>query len=130
MGMKVKFVGLNKAKAKLTEQADMKDVIKAVRKSTVEVQEQTKRNMGTTYNKRYKSGSKAGKRISTGQTKRMTNVYFEDNGLKGIIRPETEYFQYVELGTRYMAKEPTLKPALDTIYPVFLERIKRAAEGS
>lgn len=130
MGMKVKFVGLNKAKVKLTEQSDMKRFVSVVRKSTVEVQEKTKRNMGTTYTKTYKSGSKAGKRISTGQTKKMTNIYFEDSGLKGIIRPETEYFQYVELGTRFMAKEPTLKPELDSVYPVFLSRIKKAAEGS
>lgn len=126
MGMKIEFTGLNEAKLKLSKRADMTAIKNAVRQSTVELQEKTKRNMGMTYVKRdYKN-----RRISTGFTQQHTMMYIKNSGLMGVVRPESEYFQYVELGTRYMAKEPTLKPALDSVFPTFKERIKKAAEGN
>ncbi len=124
-GMKISFSGINEAKAVLKKVADLEPVKQAVIASGNELEEVTIRNMGQTYRKTDKSG----RRISTGATARSVTSKSTNNGLAVEVYPTTEYFPYVELGTRFMASEPTLKPALDTVYPHFLSRIQKALGG-
>lgn len=51
--------------------------------------------------------------------------YFELRGLTGKVRAEAEYSGYVEKGTRYMAAQPYMQPALNEIEPLFLADLRR-----
>lgn len=97
----------------------MQAVKLALRKNTDDLQEDVMRRMPLTYIKGY----------YTGNSKKSTNSYISNSGLTGKVKIETDYSQYVELGTRYMAAEPVMKPALNKIYPQFVSDIKKAAKG-
>ena len=42
------------------------------------------------------------KGYSTGNTRRSTTLSIEDSGMTAIVAPNSEYFPYVEYGTRFM----------------------------
>lgn len=119
LGIKLKFQGIEETKTKLGKIADMKAVKAALRQNTVALQKNAIRKMPLTYIKGY----------SKSYTSQHTNSYFLNDGLTGKVIMETNYSQYVELGTRYMAAEPVMKPALNEIYPQFVSDIKKAAKG-
>ncbi len=64
------------------------------------------------------------KGYSTGNTRRSTTLSIEDNGRTAIVAPNSEYFPYVEYGTRFMEAEPTLGPAFSRIAPMFKKDIE------
>ena len=66
------------------------------------------RNMTEAY-----TGHKEGSRFvkPTGTTKRSVDITYQQAGMTAIVAPHTEYFAYLEYGTRFMAARPTLKPA-------------------
>lgn len=119
MGFKLKFQGIEQTTDKLGKIADMTAVKAALKKNTVALQKDAIRRMPVTYVKGY----------STGFTEQHTNSYISNGDLTGKVIMETNYSQYVELGTRYMAAEPVMKPALNEIYPQFLSDVKKAAKG-
>lgn len=64
------------------------------------------------------------KGYSTGNTRRSTTLSIEDSGMTAIVAPNSEYFPYVEYGTRFMEAEPTLGPAFRQIAPMFKKDIE------
>lgn len=124
-GMSISFDGIVDAQNMLKKMADLTTVKQAVADSGSELENVTIRNMGQTYRKTDYNG----KRYSTGATQQSVKSVQKNGGLTVEVKPDTEYFPYVELGTRFMAAEPTLKPAVDTVYPHFLSRITKAVGG-
>lgn len=51
----------------------------------------------------------------TGNLRRNIRLRIEDGGYTAKVRAGAEYSGYVELGTRYMAAQPYLQPALNEI---------------
>lgn len=119
MTVKIKLKGVEEAQAKLEKLADLTAVKQALKANTNDLQENAIRRMPNTYVKGY----------STTHTAKNTNSYIIDDGLTGKVVLETNYSFYVEFGTRYMAAEPVLKPAINEIYPQFISDIKKAAGG-
>lgn len=59
------------------------------------------------------------KGYSKGTTRRSTTLSISDDGMTATVAPHTEYFPYVEYGTRFMEAEPTLNPAFQKIKQQF-----------
>lgn len=74
---------------------------KIVDRNGRQLKAQTMRNMASAYNAGY----------SKGNTKRSVDVVFSQAGLTATVAPHTDYFSYLEYGTRFMSPRPTLKPA-------------------
>lgn len=53
----------------------------------------------------------------TGATKR--SVALRKTNFKAEVQPGTKYFSYLEYGTRFMARRPTLGPAFSKVEPQF-----------
>lgn len=49
----------------------------------------------------------------------------EDGGLTAVVKATTNYVEYVEHGTRFMAAEPIVEPSLDAVKPQFYGDLKR-----
>lgn len=79
-----------------------------VERNATQLKRQTMRNMTEAY-----TGHKEGSRFvkPTGATKGSVNITYQQAGMTAIVAPHTEYFAYLEYGTRFMAARPTLKPA-------------------
>ncbi|WP_225884275.1 HK97-gp10 family putative phage morphogenesis protein [Lacticaseibacillus mingshuiensis] len=87
-----------------------------------ELQKQTQRNM----TQKYTGHLEGSKMVSpTGATKRSVALHIEQNGLQARVTVGTEYFPYLELGTRFMDARPTLKPAFDQTVGQLQSRIAR-----
>lgn len=63
------------------------------------------------------------KGYSKGTTRRSTTLSISDDGMKATVAPHTEYFPYIEYGTRYMEAEPTLNPAFQKIKQQFYKDV-------
>lgn len=48
---------------------------------------------------------------ASGTTRRSLSTTFSNAGMTVAVAPHTEYFPYLEYGTRFMSARPTLKPA-------------------
>lgn len=62
-------------------------------------------NMAATYLPKKQGG------YSTSTTMRSLSTTFSNAGMTVAVAPHTEYFPYLEYGTRFMSARPTLKPA-------------------
>lgn len=69
------------------------------------------------------------KGYSKGTTRRSTTLEISGDGMTATVAPGTEYFPYVEYGTRYMEAEPTLGPAFNKVKPEFIEDIEKLING-
>lgn len=63
------------------------------------------------------------KGYSKGTTRRSTTLTISDDGMTATVAPHTEYFPYVEYGTRLMEAEPTLNPAFQKIKQQFYKDV-------
>ena len=63
------------------------------------------------------------KGYSKGTTRRSTTLSISDDGMTATVAPHTEYFPYVEYGTRFMGAEPTLNPAFQKIKQQFYKDV-------
>ena len=63
------------------------------------------------------------KGYSKGTTRRSTTLSISDDGMTATVAPHTEYFSYVEYGTRFMEAEPTLNPAFQKIKQQFYKDV-------
>lgn len=98
----------------LNKRKKFAEVKRVVAKNGANLQRETQRNMAATYTAGY----------STGATMRSTKNTIKDNGLTAEVKPGTEYFPYLEYGTRFMDMRPTLKPAFDKVSKEFIQDLK------
>lgn len=106
---RVKISGVKELKAALQGNVSRfpNEVEQIVAKHGARLQDQTQSNMDSAYMAGY----------STGATKR--SVTLERSKFKAEVQPHTKYFAYLEYGTRYMSRRPTLGPAFSKIEPQF-----------
>lgn len=97
----VKIEGLDKLEKQLKKNATLDDVRIVVRKNGADLQRKIQRNAD------FKKG------YQTGATKRSIGLEIVDGGMAAESGPTTEYSEYLEYGTRFMEKQPFVKPALD-----------------
>lgn len=57
------------------------------------------------------------------------SIISANSGLRAVIAPTAGYGVFVELGTRRMAPQPFLFPALDAAEPGFLKAVEQLAGG-
>lgn len=103
----IKVVGLDKLEKQLKKNATLNDVKKVVRKNGADLQKEIERNA------EFKKG------YQTGATKGSVGLEITDGGMTAESGPTTEYSEYLEYGTRFMDKQPFVKPALDKVEPKF-----------
>lgn len=66
------------------------------------------------------------KRYSTGATKRSIKLDLASNGLRAVVKANTDYSGYLEVGTRKMEAQPFMQPAFNEIQPKFIDDLRRA----
>ncbi|MFY0445881.1 HK97-gp10 family putative phage morphogenesis protein [Lactobacillus gasseri] len=114
LGYEVKLEGLELTISKLdTKRHTGPQIRNVVMKNAAKLQTMTKTNMTRAYKKGY----------SKGTTKESTDLTLEDGGMTAIVAPHTEYFPYIEYGTRYMEAEPALNPAFQKIKQDFYKDV-------
>ena len=88
-------------------------VTKIVAKHGARLKKQRKQTINNLYKGHYEWKKGAGLTMvsPTGNTRRSVTNTISNNGLTATVAPQTEYFPYLEYGTRFMAARPTLHPA-------------------
>lgn len=66
------------------------------------------------------------KGYSTGATKRSIKLDLASNGLRAVVKANTDYSGYLEVGTRKMEAQPFMQPAFNEIQPKFIDDLRRA----
>ena len=110
-----KIEGLEELKAGLKGRMDLVPVENLVKKHGAQLPSRTQENMRAAYVHGY----------STGRTRRSVKPIFSDAGMTVSVGPTTDYFPYLEYGTRFMNAMPTLKPAFDVQSVMFINELKR-----
>lgn len=118
--VKVRLVGNYEAliKTLVLKKNTMKSVKSIVRKRGSNLQRNTQANMAKAYIHGY----------STGKTMRETQLEISNGGLTATVEPHTNYFKFLEYGTRKMLPMPTLHPAFLKEAPQFIEDVMDAVK--
>lgn len=95
------LTGVKELQQAIEKRKDLTPVKMIVAKHGTLLQRKTISNMNAAYTAGY----------SIGTTARSVTNDIGDGGLSATIAPHTEYFPYLEYGTRFMSARPTLKPA-------------------
>lgn len=103
----LKVTGLVELARALKKNVKMDDVKTVVQKNGADLQRTMQRKAD------FKKG------YQTGTTKRSIRLNIKDGGFTAEVEPTTEYSPYLEYGTRYMEKQPFVKPALEETEPKF-----------
>ena len=111
MGLKIH--GIKKLKIDLKDNAQMRLVKEIVKKHGASLQQEMVKNAV------FKGG------YSTGATRRSINLLNEKGGLTARVKPTTKYSPYVEYGTRFMDKQPFVKPAFQQVKKEFVKDLKK-----
>lgn len=111
MGLKIH--GIKKLKIDLKDKAQMTLVKEIVKKHGASLQQEMVKNAV------FKGG------YSTGATRRSINLLNEKGGLTARVKPTTKYSPYVEYGTRFMDKQPFVKPAFQKVKKEFVNDLKK-----
>lgn len=111
MGLKIH--GIKKLKIDLKDNAQMRQVKEIVKKNGASLQQEMVKNAV------FKGG------YSTGATRRSINLLNEKGGLLARVKPTTKYSPYVEYGTRFMGKQPFVKPAFQKVKKEFVNDLKK-----
>lgn len=109
----IKVVGIQKLQRKLRENVKLDDVKRVVRQNGSQLQDKIQSNADFV------------KGYQTGTTKRSISLDIKDNGLTAESGPTTEYSEYLEYGTRFMAAQPFVKPAFDEQAKKFQRDLKK-----
>lgn len=118
----IKITGTKKLKSVL-ERIEQQEKVKAiVKKHAADLQRMTQQNMAQKYTGHYE-GTKFAR--PTGNTRRNTMLAIENGGTVGRVYVNTNYFAYLEYGTRFMSARPTLGPAYRTVRPLFISDLKK-----
>lgn len=116
----IKVTGLDKLEATLKDNVTLDDVRRIVSTNGQRLVETMVRQTTKAYVKGYSTGNTAGSINKA--------PIIENNGLKAIVKAQTEYVPYVEYGTRYMSPEPIVQPSLDIVAPQFFSDLKRVSK--
>lgn len=122
---RIKITGAKELKAALEGNLSRfpNEVEQIVAKHGARLQDQTQSNMDRAYTGHWEWQKGKGRVFvkPTGATKR--SVALRVNGFKtktkAEVQPHTKYFPWLEYGTRFMARRPTLGPAFSKIEPQF-----------
>lgn len=83
------------------------------------LEKKTAQNMDAAYLSKEQGG------YSIGTTRRSLSTTFSNAGMTVAVAPDTEYFPYLEFGTRFMSARPTLKPAFAYQSVQFVNDLKK-----
>ncbi|MFR7639842.1 MAG: HK97-gp10 family putative phage morphogenesis protein [Allobaculum sp.] len=118
MKLNVSITGLSKMQKKMIAKANPAAIQKIVRVNAAELTEKAQRKAPVSTEKTNPHGAH-------GQLRRSIAVSIEEDGMAAVVRAGTEYAEYVEKGTRFMEKQPYVKPAFDAQKPQFLRDLKK-----
>lgn len=99
-----------------------KDTVRRVKSLVMKHGSNLQRNTQDNMAKAYIHG------YSTGKTMRETKLEISNGGLTASVEPHTDYFKFLEYGTRKMAPMPTLHPAFLKEAPEFIKDVKDAVK--
>lgn len=105
--------GMDKLLAALNTTQKINDVKRVVKMNGVEMQRSMHRN--ATFTRGYQ----------TGTTKRSINLVITDGGFEANVAPTTDYSQYLEYGTRFMASQSFVRPSYYSSFFQFHEDLAR-----
>lgn len=63
--------------------------------------------------------------IDTGALMRSISLKITEGGLTALVAPGMHYAAYVEFGTRFMAAQPYVRPAFDTVRAKFISDLRK-----
>lgn len=114
--MQIKLQGARDLQVKLRKRPQLlaTKVRPIVKRNAAQLKSKTISNMNEAYSAGY----------STGATARSITNELSQAGMTATIAPHTEYFPYLEYGTRFMAARPTLKPAFAYQSILFINQLK------
>lgn len=114
--------GLDKLEKGLLKRAQLEGMKQVVKKHTTELQQKAMANAGDNGPVFVKGYGRHN------ATKKAIGMQIQDDGLTGVTGMGQEYNPYTELGTRFMAAEPLLKPLFNQRKSMFISEIKKVVE--
>lgn len=118
MKCKIDMRGLNQLQKKLLKGVSKDKISQVVRLNTAEVTQKAKERVPVSTEKTNPGGAH-------GQLKRSIIPSMSSGGMVGKVNTTVDYAEYVEMGTRFMAAQPYMKPAFDQQKEVFLDDMKK-----
>ena len=103
------FTGLNELQRGLIERSHLEAARGYVAKNGSELQTQAQRNAP----------------VDSGTLMRSIGLSIEDGGLTAKVEATAHYAGYVELGTRFMAAQPYMKPAFNNVKSRFNSDLRK-----
>ncbi|WP_333603539.1 HK97-gp10 family putative phage morphogenesis protein [Lactobacillus acetotolerans] len=119
----IQFKGIEELYDGLMQRANDRSTVKnIIRKHGGQLVQKTQSNMGSAYTGHMEGGKHV---MPTGATKRSVKPQIRRSGLEVMVTAYTDYFPYLELGTRKMSARPTLKPAFEVQKRLFINELKQ-----
>ncbi|WP_242324602.1 HK97-gp10 family putative phage morphogenesis protein [Faecalibaculum rodentium] len=118
MRCKIDMRGLSQLEKKLLKGVSKDKISQVVRLNTAELTQKAKDRAPVSTEKTNPGGAH-------GQLKRSIIPSMESGGLAGKVNATVDYAEYVEMGTRFMAAQPYMKPAFDQQKEIFLKDMKK-----
>ena len=118
MKCKIDMRGLNQMQKKLLKGVSKEKISQVVRLNTAELTQKAKDRAPVSTEKTNPGGAH-------GQLKRSIIPSVGSGGLVGKVNATVDYAEYVEMGTRFMAAQPYMKPAFDQQKEIFLKDMKK-----
>lgn len=115
---KIDMRGLNQLQKKLLKGVSHDKISQVVRLNTAELTQKAKDMAPVSTEKTNPGGAH-------GQLKRSIIPSMGSGGLVGKVNATVDYAEYVEMGTRFMAAQPYMKPAFDQQKEIFLKDMKK-----
>ncbi|MCD2256413.1 HK97-gp10 family putative phage morphogenesis protein [Agrilactobacillus fermenti] len=120
--VKIKITGTKGLQKALEERTSLEPIKQIVKKHTAQLQVKAQQKTTTAYTGHYE-GKKFVK--PTGATRRSIALMLSGNGMTGTVGMGTYYSPYLELGTRFMAARPVLKPSWEAQRVLFIAELKK-----
>ena len=118
MKCKIDMRGLSQLEKKLLKGVSKEKISQVVRLNTAELTQKAKDRAPVSTEKTNPGGAH-------GQLKRSIIPSVGSGGLVGKVNATVDYAEYVEMGTRFMAAQPYMKPAFDQQKEIFLKDMKK-----
>ena len=116
--LKIDVRGDKELVAVMRKAATLSEAKKILAKHAAQLQQGTISRMNAAYIKGY----------STGATARSVTNVISNGGLTATVGPHTNYFVYLEYGTRFMNAVPTLGPAFTFQKVQFINDLRKLVE--